>query len=152
MGLTFAAIDLDNYRKAFQIELPDWQRRYVATPERSLAEAYVWRDARPRLVEQDGRVVGFVMTFPFEDDGERRLNLVRLLIDRRFQRRGIGRAVVDMLIEEAVQEGIVMVTLSVQPDNASAIALYRAAGFIETGADGEELRFERRLSQAPASR
>ena len=151
MGLRFAEINSDNYRKAFEIELPDPQRKYVATPERSLAEAYVWRDARPRLVEQDGRVVGFIMTFPFDAEGERRLNLVRLLIDGRFQRRGIGRAVVGMLIDEAVDEGIAMVTLSVQPDNAPAIALYRATGFIERGIDGNELRFERRLAQAPAS-
>jgi hypothetical protein len=58
MRLRFAEINRDNYHKAFQIDLPDWQRKYVATPERSLAEAYVWSDARPRLVERDGQVVG----------------------------------------------------------------------------------------------
>jgi diamine N-acetyltransferase len=152
MELRFAEINRDNYRKAFEIELPDWQRKYVATPERSLAEAYVWKDARPRLVELDGHVVGFIMTFPFEDKGEPRLNLVRLLIDGRFQRRGIGRTVVEMLIDEAVHEGIVTLTLSVQPDNAPAIALYRATGFVENGTDGDELRFERRLTHAPGSR
>ena len=151
LGLRFAAINRDNYHKAFQIELPEWQREFVASPERSLAEAYVWSDARPRLVEQDGHVVGFIMTFPFEDEGERRLNLVRLIIDGRHQRRGLGRAVVAMLIDEALREGIVTVTLSVQPDNAPAIALYRATGFVENGADGDELRFERRLTRAPES-
>lgn len=152
MRLRFAEINQDNYRKAFEIELPDWQRKYVATPERSLAEAYVWADARPRLVLRDGHVVGFIMTFPFEEGGERRLNLVRLVIDGRYQRRGIGRAVVELLIDEAAYEGFVTMTLSVQPDNAPAIALYRAAGFVETGTDGNDLRFERRLTRAPASR
>jgi ribosomal protein S18 acetylase RimI-like enzyme len=137
-------IDRDNYRQAFQIELPNWQWQYVATPERSLAEAYVWSDARPRLVEVDGEIVGFVMTFPFEEDGERRLNLVRLVIDRRFQRRGLGRAVVERLLEEARREDIAAVTLSVHPDNAAAIALYRSAGFVQNGYDGTEFRFERR--------
>jgi ribosomal protein S18 acetylase RimI-like enzyme len=137
-------IDRDNYRQAFQIELPNWQWQYVATLERSLAEAYVWSDARPRLVEVDGEIVGFVMTFPFEEDGERRLNLVRLVIDRRFQRRGLGRAVVERLLEEARREDIAAVTLSVHPDNAAAIALYRSAGFVQNGYDGTEFRFERR--------
>jgi len=95
-------------------------------------------------VEEDGEVVGFVMTFPFQERGERRLNLVRLIIDRRYQRRGLGRAVVERVLADAEQEGIVTVTLSVQPDNAPAIALYRATGFAQNGMDGTELRFERR--------
>jgi diamine N-acetyltransferase len=140
-------IDRDNYRRAFEIELPDSQWRHVATPERSLAEAYVWTDARPRLVEDDGAVVGFVMTFPFKEGDEPRLNLVRLIIDRRYQRRGLGRAVVERVLADAQMEGIVTVTLSVQPDNAPAIAFYRATGFIQKGWMGTELRFERRLDR-----
>ena len=142
--MRFVEIGRENYQQALEIELPDSQWRQVATPERSLADEYVWTDARPRLVEEDGEVVGFVMTFPFQERGERRLNLVRLIIDRRYQRRGLGRAVVERVLADAEQEGIVTVTLSVQPDNAPAIALYRATGFAQNGMDGTELRFERR--------
>ncbi len=51
--------------------------------------------------------------------------------DRR--RAGIGRALVDLIIQAAYANHAHMITLEVQRDNAAAIALYRACGFIETG-------------------
>jgi ribosomal-protein-alanine N-acetyltransferase len=67
------------------------------------------------------------------------------MIDRRYQRRGLGRQVVARALADAKREGIATVTLSVLPDNAPAIALYRGSGFAESGMDGAELRFERRV-------
>ncbi len=51
--------------------------------------------------------------------------------DRRKQ--GLGRALVQLVLDEAEREGARLVTLEVQRGNAAAIALYRALGFVETG-------------------
>jgi ribosomal-protein-alanine N-acetyltransferase len=51
-------------------------------------------------------------------------------VDPAFQGRGIGRLLLDALLEYA---GHGTVFLEVRTDNAPAIALYRSAGFVEIG-------------------
>jgi [ribosomal protein S18]-alanine N-acetyltransferase len=51
-------------------------------------------------------------------------------VDPAFQGRGIGRLLLDSLLQHA---GKGAVFLEVRTDNAAAIALYRSAGFVEIG-------------------
>lgn len=149
MSIEFERITKDNYRAALALTLPATQRKFVASNQQSLAEAYVWPAARPCLVRHDGQPVGFVMTFPFEQDGRAALNLVRIMIDRRFQRRGLGRAVMGRLLDDSRAEGFCLMTLSVLPDNRVAISLYESLGFRNVGQEAGELRFERELCATP---
>lgn len=147
MSIEFERITRDNYREALALTLPEAQQRFVASNQQSLAEAYVWPAARPRLVRHDGQAVGFVMTFPFEQEGRAALNLVRIMIDGRFQGRGLGRTVTGQLLDDSRAEGFCLMTLSVQPDNRTAISLYEALGFRNVGEEAGELRFERDLCE-----
>ena len=47
--------------------------------------------------------------------------------------RGVGRAILDALIEWARQAGAVEIFLDVRPSNEGAIALYNSRGFVEIG-------------------
>jgi diamine N-acetyltransferase len=143
--IEFEPITQENYREVLALAVPAAQRRFVASNEKSLADAYVWPAARPRLVRHEGEAIGFIMTFPFEQDGRAALNLVRIMIDRRFQRRGLGRAAMERLLDESRTEGFSLMTLSVLPDNRAAISLYQELGFRNVGVEGGELRFERDL-------
>jgi diamine N-acetyltransferase len=62
-----------------------------------------------------------------------------LVIDRRHQRRGYGRAVVAHLLERATANGHREAALSYDPQNTLAQSLYASMGFAETGelVDGE---------------
>jgi diamine N-acetyltransferase len=56
------------------------------------------------------------------------------MIDQRFQGRGLGRQALEAAVEWIVRErGVDRVRLSVVPSNEPARALYRSAGFVETG-------------------
>lgn len=69
-----------------------------------------------------------------------------LVIDQRHQRRGYGRAVVEILLELARTGGHSSAALSYQPHNP-ARALYAALGFVETGeTEGEEVVARRPIS------
>lgn len=50
-----------------------------------------------------------------------------------FQRRGIGRALLDALIGELTLRGVTEVWLEVRESNGGATALYRSAGFVLSG-------------------
>jgi [ribosomal protein S18]-alanine N-acetyltransferase len=51
--------------------------------------------------------------------------------DRRHS--GVGRALVELVVQEAEERGASMVTLEVRRDNTAAMALYRGFGFSERG-------------------
>ena len=74
-----------------------------------------------------------------------------LVIDRAHQRRGIGRAVVDLLVARAAAEGRAS-ALSYEPANTVAKALYERAGFVETGErEGDEVVARRPLTRLAAA-
>lgn len=61
-------------------------------------------------------------------------HVIGMMVQGRAQRRGIGRALLDALIEAArVPAGLEMLTLSVTDGNSSALRLYERAGFARFG-------------------
>jgi diamine N-acetyltransferase len=136
----------ENLGVCIELDVLPTQRGYVAPNVRSLAEAYVLPEAEPRLVYADDEAVGFVLFHP--NDGGPGYYNVRFMIDHRFQGQGLGRralaAAVDWLV---LEKKVDRVRLSVVPENASALELYRSAGFVETGeVDHGELVMEKTIS------
>jgi RimJ/RimL family protein N-acetyltransferase len=121
------------------------QERLVAPVAQSLAEALIppvehgvaiepWY----RAVVADGTVVGFVMVArsnPTEPDPY----LWRLLIDRAHQRRGIGSAVVRLVVDQVRAWSDAGLQVSWVPGKGSPGPMYLALGFVPTGEvdDGE---------------
>lgn len=55
----------------------------------------------------------------------------------RYRRRGLSRQVVDTALQHAFDNGVHRVNLQVYVPNEPAIALYKAIGFVEYGAESE---------------
>ncbi len=70
--------------------------------------------------------------FAIMDFGDERAHLVLLAVQPALRRRGIGRHLVDWLMESAVTAGIASVHLELRADNEAARRFYRALGFSET--------------------
>ena len=90
-------------------------------------------DGNPNLTlivaEMEGRIVGNASLQRF---GGRRSHVgaIGMGVHDDFQRRGIGRALLNALVEMADEWlGLVRLELDVNVDNEPAIGLYRAAGF-----------------------
>jgi ribosomal-protein-alanine N-acetyltransferase len=81
------------------------------------------------LAERDGRCVGY--TLSTVDRGSAVLG--RLCVSAPERRTGIGSLLLDAAILRAHQSGARHMTLSARTGNAAALALYRSAGFIDTG-------------------
>jgi [ribosomal protein S18]-alanine N-acetyltransferase len=84
--------------------------------------------------------------------GARAVRIYSLAVDRRFARRGVGRALLQACEAYARRHHRAAITLEVRYDNASAIALYESSGFRQFGehshyyADGATaLRYEKSL-------
>ncbi len=152
MQIRLKEIDASNWREALGLELNAGQEHFVAPNVYSLAEAYVRPELpvyRPLAVyNEDGQVVGFAM-YTCDPASAERHYVQRLMIDRRFQGRGYGRAaMVELLKLIRENENCEEISLTVDPDNANAQGLYRSLGFEGTGEmlDGQEV-FTLRLNQ-----
>ena len=64
--------------------------------------------------------------------GDERAHLVLLAVRPALRQRGVGRRVVEWLIESAKTAGLSSVHVEMRAQNAAAHAFYRALGFSET--------------------
>jgi ribosomal protein S18 acetylase RimI-like enzyme len=70
--------------------------------------------------------------FAIMDFGDERAHLVLLAVQPMQRRRGIGRRLVDWLLESALTAGMASVHLELRADNAAGRRFYRTLGFSET--------------------
>lgn len=115
------------------------QKRFVAPMAASFADALfpeVVDGAQVvpwlRAVEADGDLAGFVM-LALTAEGTAEPFLWRLLIDRRHQRRGIGRQVLDLVAAECRALGAGSLLTSWSEGRGSPRPFYLGAGFVPTG-------------------
>ncbi len=141
MTVELHPITEENFQAVIKLEVEPEQSGFVAPNVRGLAETYIYPDAEPRAVHADGETVGFVLFHPIDKNKPAEGHcIVRLMIGRHFQGRGLGRQALEAAVDWIVRErGVDRVRLSVVPENEKARTLYRTAGFVETGEldDGE---------------
>lgn len=138
--ITLQKVDESNFIPYFDLELNDWQKEFVSHPIRSLAQAYVYyKQCTPFAVLSGGEVVGYIMVI--YDYDEETYNIWHLMIDRRRQGKGFGRAAMELALEYIRTKPFGAsnrVLLTVSPENSAACALYRSLGFAETGRSDED--------------
>jgi ribosomal-protein-alanine N-acetyltransferase len=105
-----------------------------------------------RVLLVDGQVAGYASAWLLLDE----LKINKLAVAGAFRRRGLGRLLVERLLDEARARGVRAVRLEVRESNRAAQALYLGGGFAVTStvrggyADGETaLLMEAWLDAAP---
>jgi [ribosomal protein S18]-alanine N-acetyltransferase len=79
-----------------------------------------------------GAAAGAIGGFAIMDFGEERAHLVLLAVRPTHRRQGIGRRLLDWMLESARTAGIASVHLELRSANEAARRFYRAMGFHET--------------------
>lgn len=114
------------------------------------------RVARCRVVRHGGRLVAYLCLWDIADE----IHITNIAVHPQHRRRGIARALMTAVLEEARSQGHQVVVLEVRPSNQEAIGLYDSLGFqvvgrrrgyyYDTGEDA--LVMEARLKPAAVSR
>lgn len=140
-------VDASNLWKLVKLSVREEQRNFVATNTESILEAYVTVTsggvALPFGIYEGEEPVGFVMfgygSLGDEDEpavAEGNYCLWRLMIDQRFQGRGLGKRALQLCLDYLRTfpcGGAGWCWLSYEPENTGARALYHGAGFRENG-------------------
>lgn len=79
--------------------------------------------------DHDGRIVGFICPIMVLDEG----HILDVAVDPVSRGRGIGRMLVQQVLNDCRMRGAAFVSLEVRVSNSAAINLYQQMGFVETG-------------------
>lgn len=140
-------ITFENLWEVVRLSVRESQKSFVASNTVSLLEAYAALSsgctALPFGLYENGQLVGFIMFgYGKMEDGEEpavaegSYCLWRLMIDERFQGRGLGRKAMEAALAYLKTFPCGKADccwLSYEPENTAARALYRSMGFIENG-------------------
>jgi diamine N-acetyltransferase len=143
--VTLREITSDTVRAVCALEVDDAQRPNVASNAISLAEAYVYYpQAWPRAIQAGDDLVGFVMVYDptaVESPDESDFFLWRLMIDRRWQRRGYGRAAARLAIEYVHSRNAARILVAHVKSDPALGSFYASFGFAYTGREDERQRY-----------
>ena len=107
----------------FETETPSWERWDAAHPELRL------------VAERDGSVVGWAALSPASArDCYRGVGEVSVYVAAEARGDGLGRALLDDLVERSEQAGYWTLSAGVFPENEASLRLHKACGFREVGA------------------
>ena len=85
--------------------------------------------ARSLLAMIEGKPVGYVIYWVLPSE----IDIHNLAVDPAYRRQGIGRSLLQAVIDEAKHEGRGRITLEVRRSNEAAQRLYQSVGFVSQG-------------------
>lgn len=142
--VTLREISAETVRAVTRLQVRDEQAHFVASNAVSLAQALFAPEAWYRAIYAGEQLAGFVMLY---DESLRaappatpQVVVWRLMVDRDFQGRGVGKAALALVVEHVRAKRIFSnLELSYVPGPGCAEPFYRKLGFVPTGKvdDGE---------------
>lgn len=119
---TISSLETTDLPAAYHIE----QRAHAFRGVKNLASNRGERYLNFQLT-QNGKMAAFAITQVVLDEA----TLFNIAVDPDYQRQGLGRALLEHLIDELEKRGVATLWLEVRASNAAAIALYESLGFNE---------------------
>lgn len=121
-------ITVENFWDCIDLSVSDAQADYVTSNAVSIAQSKVQPECIPLAVYDDDIMVGFLMYCIDADDGE--YWIYRMMIDRRYQSRGLGVQAMEKLLEIIRQDASHhCIFLGVHPESVAAVKLYQRFSF-----------------------
>lgn len=143
--IEFREITEDNFYEVINLEVTTYQQeaKFVANNVKSLAEAWLYRDASdvfPYAIYIQDVLVGFILIDV--DEEEREYMIWRMMIDKSQQGKGYGQKVVEKVIEIARErDDMDTVIANYVVGNDAMKRIVTRMGFKETGYDEEDREY-----------
>lgn len=143
--IEFKEITENNFYEVINLEVSDAQQqaKFVAPNTKSLAEAWLYRDAGdvfPYAIYHHDNLVGFILIDV--DDETREYMIWRMMIDAKYQGKGYGQKVVEKVIEIARgREDMDTVIANYVVGNDAMKRIVTSLGFKETGFDEDDREY-----------
>lgn len=140
MNVTLRPIDKTNFETVGYLSVAKYQKDLLADNMLSIAECQFFPTYVPRAIYLNGKPVGFALYEPLTEKGRPNEYLIfRFMVDKEYQKKGIGTRAMRLLIEEIQRiPGAEKITICYADENENARTFYKNLGFVETGPDPED--------------
>ncbi|MCF6137686.1 GNAT family N-acetyltransferase [Pseudalkalibacillus berkeleyi] len=128
MNVHFKDIDYTNEYLVRNLKLKPGQDQFIESVDECLEEANTYSAWRPVAIYNDDNIIGFAMYGSFGRNKDTWID--RIMIDKQYQGKGLGRIAMRKLIKIVSKEyGVNVIYLSIIEENRIADRLYQSMGF-----------------------
>lgn len=132
MGILLKKVTKENWHECACLEVFKEQEGIVAPNWDSIIVGLLWDNWSAKSIYEDDTLIGF-MVYGVEEDTERTM-LLRYMIDKKYQGKGLGKKAVLKLLELIrIEYGNIKFYTTVAPENTAAEKLYESVGFKKNG-------------------
>ncbi|KON90072.1 diamine acetyltransferase [Sporosarcina globispora] len=111
-----------------KIKLKPGQENFIETVDECLKEADTSHEWHPVAIYDDEEIIGFAMYGSFGPNKDTWID--RIMIDEKYQGKGLGKIAMKKLIDIVSKEyGVSVIYLSIIEENRIAQSLYESMGF-----------------------
>jgi len=119
-------------RRATEIDIPSMMRIERASSLHPWTESAFYNEftnpySHLWILEEEGAALGYVCVWFIHEDGQ----IVNVVVLPEYRGCGLGKTLIEHVIDEAKTRGIRSLSLEVRRSNQTALALYRNFGFQE---------------------
>jgi ribosomal-protein-alanine N-acetyltransferase len=123
-NLAIERFDPSNLNEILEIERNAFEKKKAFPKEYFLELSKKWPEGF-LVAKLSGEIVGYAIGEKDKDSGL----IVSVAVKKEWRRRGIGRKLIEKLLENFKKEGMKIVFLHVREENREAINFYQALGF-----------------------
>ena len=131
--VTVRELNAENWYECCTLKVSEEQEGFVDSNALSIAQSKYEPTLKPLAIYLDEKIVGFTMynTVKEELGG---YWIYRIMVDHRFQKKGIGKKAMELVIEEMKKlEGCTKIVVGYVSHNEEAKRLYSDLGFQDRG-------------------
>ena len=150
MSISLREVTKENWVQCIRLRLAPEQEGLVAPNVDSIAESKFELHYVPKAIYNNEKVVGFLMYCPEIETEEKDLYwLFRFMIDVEYQKQGIGRAALELALNEISTKNCRKINIIYSPKNSIAAKLYASFGFKQVGiAEDGDIIVQKRINGA----
>jgi len=136
LKVSLRQVTKENYEDVCELDVSKEQEEYVACNMWSLVESMFNDGHETRAIYLEKEPVGFFM---WVKESLTKVSIWRFMIDRKYQKKGIGRKALDLALAEIKQlANLKEIEICYNPENPVAKEFYSSFGFVEVGMDEDD--------------
>ena len=138
--MVFVEINNENFKDFWKLSVFLKQKKQVANNTRILARAYAYRNFKPVVygIVENSKPVGLMFYRNYHKNNEKVKWLDQLMIDKKFQNKGLGTLAVQKLIDILKNEKVKQLYLCYIDGHTDVLKFYEKLGFKKTGNNDED--------------
>jgi diamine N-acetyltransferase len=126
-------LNAENWYECCTLEVSEDQVSHIEPNAISIAQSKFELSLKPYAIHFEDKAVGFLM-FNTKEEELGGYWIYRIMIDKNYQQRGIGKIATQLMIEEMAKlPNSKKIVVGYHPENLGAHNLYASLGFVDNG-------------------